>query len=502
MKKKMLAGLLTLAMSIGMLAGCGAEPTETSKSTVEKEETVEKSEVKVEESKEEAVEPVEIVWYRHTKLNDDEQKVTDAINEYIEPLIGVRVKVITNQNTDLKLALAAGEEVDLFWTANWNNGRTYISGNVAYDLTDLLQNYEGLYSSMPEIIWENSESNGKNYFVPVYKEAANGYSVVVPTAIVDKYGWDLSGVDDLLDLTPFLKDVHEDGMDSAWSPANAGAYIYMWKYYDDLVGSMLSIKRGDDSGTVVSWFDTPEYEEYCKTMYEWNQAGYIHQEDVSPEANSHITKVQEGRTAFAMWSNTPDGKANASARYGMELEVLPITPNFIKNDSTFGSAYMINAKTEKVDACLKLLELLYTDEEFANLATFGIEGEHWNKTADGRVELIADSGYATEGVWATTNVMAPSLLVGESADKKEQYAVYNENALGQASFGFTYDRTPIDAEMTAVSAVIKEYRALLENGFYDPEEYLPKLREGLKKAGIDKVIEEVQNQYNAWLESK
>lgn len=506
MKQKVLAGLLALAMTVGVLSGCGAAQEEKQDSPAKVETSVEESAEEPAdepaEVEEESVEPVEIVWYRNTNLNDDEQKVTDAINEYIEPLIGVRVKVVTNQNTDLPMALAANEDIDLFWTAFWSKGNDYIDGNTALDLTELLPQYEGLYNSMPENIWEASKNNGSLYYVPVYKESATGYGMVVPKELVEKYAWDLSTIHSALDLTPFLEEAHADGMDSAFCTSNTGAYIYMHEFYNSLVLSAAGIKRGDETSTVVNMYETPEYEEYVKTVYGWNQAGYINQDEIAVEADTNIIKTQEGETAFSHWASTPDGAANASSRYGMDVMVVDTTTNYMGNNATFGSAYMINAKTQEADACLKFLELLYTDQTLADLACYGIEGEHYNRTADGRVELIADSGYTSGGVWATTNVMAPSLLVGESENKKEEYDSFNKNALIAESLGFSFDKTPVEAEYTAIAAVKNEYENLLEKGFYDPEEYLPVFQKALKDAGVDKLIEEVQKQYDAWKQAK
>ena len=56
--------------------------------------------------------------------------------------------------------------------------------------------------------------------------------------------------------------------------------------------------------------------------------------------------------------------------------------------------------------------------------------------------------------------------------------------------------------MTALDGVLAEYQALLEKGFYDPEEYLPEFQAALKTAGVEKVIAEMQTQYDAWLAVK
>ena len=42
----------------------------------------------------------------------------------------------------------------------------------------------------------------------------------------------------------------------------------------------------------------------------------------------------------------------------------------------------------------------------------------------------------------------------------------------------------------------------MEYGFYDPAEYLPSFIADRQAAGVDKVIAEMQVQYDAWLQTK
>lgn len=488
MKSKGLALALAAALATGILGGCGdTKKGEESKVSAESQSVNAQTTT---ESAEEVQETVPIVWYvYYNGVNADEDEVEAAINEYIEPLIGVTVDIRNKQTTDLKLALAAGEEIDLFWTASWDNGKEYAKGNSALALTDLLPEYEELYNSIPESIWEAAQINGENYYVPVYKESASGSGVALVKELVDKYNFDISTVKTPADLTPLLAAAYADGLDSPFCTKNFSEAA--WNSRNGYIDHYM---RVDENGTVVNRMETQEYEDFIKLMYEWNQAGYINQDEINAESGIDVTKIQAGETVCVSWSNTPDDDANATARYGVEMVTINFSGYYIESDS----AYMINAKTEKADACLKLLQLLYTDQKLADLMCYGIEGKHYNRTADDRVELIADSGYVSGGVWATTNVKAPSLMVGESADKKEQYDIFNNNAEKSICAGFQVDSTNIDAEMTSCTAVRKEYKTLLDRGFYDPEEYLPKLREALKAAGVDKVIEEVQKQYDAW----
>lgn len=519
-KYKSLAALLGLAMTCGALAGCGAEPAQNSE-----EQSVEESGSTTEESSEESSqEPeenqesdsqesseapegsgdvVNINWFRtcwHT--NVDEKEVEKAINDYIGPKIGVNVSVLNDaESTDLKLALGAGDDIDVFWVASWRYAYDFIDGNIAYDVTDILSQYPGLQGSMPEFVWEAAKNDGRNYYIPIYKECANAQGLTVPTAVVEKYGWDLSTVKELKDIEPMLAQCAADGMeypigmnDTCYDSFGVNDFSFITKY--------AGVQRDGDTTKIVNIAESAQYEEYVRMMYAWNQAGYINQAEASLDVIGEDKLKDfraEGKNAFYRWAMTPASKENATGRYGMDVEVIPVTDSYLETDSAAGSAYMINAKTEKIDACMKFLELLSTDETLANLAAFGIEGKHYTKTEDGRVSLIADSGYAYPGVWIVCNVNAPSLLDTESADKKAQYEEFNNNAQVSCTAGFRFDKTNVEAEVSALDGVYAEYQLLMDKGFYDPDQYLPEFRSALQTAGIEKVIAEIQAQYTEWL---
>ena len=60
----------------------------------------------------------------------------------------------------------------------------------------------------------------------------------------------------------------------------------------------------------------------------------------------------------------------------------------------------------------------------------------------------------------------------------------------------------MENELTALKNVQEKYSISLETGAVDPEEYLAQYENELKQAGIDKLIEEKQKQFDAWLAEK
>lgn len=455
---------------------------------------------------EESEESVTITWYRKSwSANEDEKLVEAAINEYIEPLIGVKVNVLNScESTEISLALAAGDDIDLWWDAAWNNMNNFIAGNSAYDLTDVIDNYPALKESIPELVWDACKQNGKLWYIPVYKEAGEGYSLTVPTAQVEKYGWDLSSITELKDIEPMLEDLYNDGAEAAYIAGTSYADFILRDLYANMAetsdGGVYAVVSREDPSTVVNFLETPEYEEFLNLMHSWFEKGYINEGEASENMSMDATVTElrnTGDNGFCGWVSVPTDKSDATSRFGMDVEVVPLTKNYADTDSAAGSVYMVNAKTEKLDAVMKFVELLSTDETLANLALYGIEGEHYN-LVDGRVELISDSGYYYPGNWIVCSAAAPTMKVGEPEDKVEKYTEFNENLEVSVTNGFRFDKTNVEAEVTALDGVFAEYLALLSRGIYDPEEYLPKFQEAAKNAGIDTVIAEIQIQWDAF----
>ena len=126
MSKKIVALLMALVLVFAMTAcaktetptpSMDAEPEKTAEATTEAEETAEPSE-----------EPTgEVVTLKYYEIGNNDvntrEAVQDAINAHVEPLINANVEfqIIGWGDWDNKAltALQSGEEIDIFFTADW-----------------------------------------------------------------------------------------------------------------------------------------------------------------------------------------------------------------------------------------------------------------------------------------------------------------------------------------------------------------------------------------------
>src|SRR5699024_5909080 len=90
------------------------------------------------------------------------------------------------------------------------------------------------------------------------------------------------------------------------------------------------------------------------------------------------------------------------------------------------------------------------------------------------------------------------LYEDDPADKWEQFEAFNESAENAPTLGFHFDSDPVRTEIASISNVSKQFYPAIATGSVDPEKNLPDFNKKLKDAGIDKVLAEIQKQYDEW----
>lgn len=459
-----------------------------------------------------AEEKVKITVYRDTfnlgAIDADQvQKVEDAINAYIADKINVEIELVDILNAEYadkaNMALA-NKEVNLLWTASWMGTigtNDLVPANAVKDITDLLPG-TALYESMAAGQWEATKYDGRNYFIPVYKDNVEGYDFLFSKAKVDQFGWDLSTVKTLADLEPMLKDMKEAGIKYPFV-TQATALFYRW-YIDgfdfftaDTATNFFSVDR--DTNEVINTLETEEYVAFCKLMGDWGEKGYIHEDDYTKNIATTVMTSDEWGVSY--WTDIPVND-EASARYQQEVVLVPATNRYAHSTSALGSCYCItNYSTDaQAKACIDFMGLLYTDSKLADLYTFGIEGEDFVYDENGHVQQSADAKY-NHSMWESASATIVTPLYNEPANKADLYIDFNGGALTSCAAGFRFDRSPVAAEYAACQALYEQYGFPLENGGIPAdavEDYIAQYQSDLDAAGYQTCLAEFQRQYNEW----
>ena len=65
--------------------------------------------------------------------------------------------------------------------------------------------------------------------------------------------------------------------------------------------------------------------------------------------------------------------------------------------------------------------------------------------------------------------------------------------------GFNFNTENVKTEITNINNVMSQYLDSLNTGTVDPDETLPQLIDALQGAGYEKVLDEMQSQYDSFL---
>lgn len=517
--KKLLALVLAGVMTASLLAGCGGSSStaEPSADTSTADTSTEAADTSTADTSTEAADTTasgDAVTINVTRAtfnlatpdSAQVQKVQDAVNEYIKDKINVQITLTdigSGEFTDKANLALANNEINLLWTASWESTigtNDLVPNNAVYDITDLLPGTP-LYESMDAGQWEATKYNGRNYFIPVYKDNVEGYDIMARKELVDKYGWDLSSIETLADLEPMLADAKAEGLKYPWLTQKTAMfyrlYINDFDFFTaDATANWIAVDRDTDS--VVDVVLTDEYKEFCTLMAKWAEAGYISEDDVTKTTTDTTTQTQDW--AFSWWTDIPVND-EANSRYGQEVVMTPITDRWAHSTSALGSCYCVtaNSTAEEAQACIDFMGLLYTDSTLADLWTFGIEGEDFTYDANGHVTQTSDK--YNHSMWESASATIVTPLDNEPDNKADLYKDFNGGANTSCAAGFRFDKEPVAAQFSACQNVFETYGFPLENGGFaeaDVEATIEAYQAALDEAGYQDILAEFTAQYDAW----
>ena len=464
--------------------------------------------------------------YRHSYMTSlDEgaiQKVEDAINARLAEL-GSKVAIDIHEFMDSEYGQKGnnallGQETDLLWTANWygtiGTNDLYAS-NGAKDLTDLLPGTT-LWDSMPAWYWEAARYDGKDMFVPVYKEGAEGYMIKILESNAEKAGIDveamiadIEGQDGiyarLKALEPYMDKALEAGVKYPFIFAGTPMFYRFYLDQFDFVDQQLFSTIGVDQATneLINPIQTEAYKDFCVLMAEWGEKGYFNVDDeIGGVVSSATNQTQDWMLNW--WTNVPNNE-ESEGRDGNQAESFAkVTENWGRSTTTLGSCYAIPAyvSDEVAAAAIEFLGYLFTDKVVADLYTYGIEGEDYI-LEDGKVNFNADgiTKLYHHDAWCSTSVKPLTLTVDEPDNKVAMYDDFNNAASGTVASGFRPNKTPVEAAWSACAGVFDEYGKSLELGVYgsaDVEAMIAEFQSALDAAGYQTILAEYQSQYETW----
>lgn len=462
----------------------------------------------------EELKPVELTWVLDGSGEPrDAAEVVRALNALPQlQAINTKINIIWydwgsfDQKT--QLMFTSGEPCDLVFTSNWANN--YVNGAINGNyvaLDDLLPKYAPkTWEEVSDVAWTMSKVNGKIYAIPNQQLWYGAWGWQMRKDIADEIGVTLDDVDRYEDLTPVMAKILAAHPEWKYQIVQGGGpFVNGTMGYDAISGGYGWVKQGDTIRTVVNPAELPIMRERIELWREWVKAGYAPQEVVDYATADAARK--NGFFPIKLHVSKPGVEGEDKMIYGYDWIAEPFEKPVLSY--ILPTMTGVCATSKNPERALMFFDLMYSDPEVYNLVANGIEGKHWvwvdkDKKVIGFPEGVdpQNSGYNINVDWMIGNVFISYYKNASQVGAWELTRKINSEAVLPMPGPFIFDPTPVQAEMAALATVDKQFGEPLQAGLIDPDDPTRGINawvEAQKKAGLEKVLVEVQNQLNDFI---
>lgn len=516
-KRRILCSALAMVMatSIG-LTGCGEKTDTQTEKTTTSSTAAQNSAVGEEKPQ---LDPIELKWYYDGPgPQKDVKLIENEMNKYLKDKINTTVSLNAldwgSYDQKVQVLLASGEQIDLVFSCSWAlQYPNAIAKGWLTDLTGLLdKNAPETKKLLTDSDWLAPQSiDGKIYNLPAFKEMASQGGICYNKDLADKYGLDFSNVKTYKDLESIFKTVKEkDPTIIPFAMTNGGNVYHAGVGYDMNIPLAVTYCINLDP-TTDKWgpvFKDATFNDYLTQTRKYYTAGYINKDAATLKDTIPLVKAEK---AFSYPVQLKPGKdGEESKAMGLNIKQVATTKVISTQTDLVNSMMAVPVTAKDPARSLMFYNLMYTDEYLINLMDYGIEGTHWQwKDKDNKIVEFApatnggkDSGWNHGTNWMFGNQLKSYLFVGEDPNKWKNFDEFNKAAVRGPDFGFTFNSETVKKEVSALKNIDIEFMPSLYSGFMDPAKYLEKYESKAMDAGLQKVIDEMNKQYEAFKANK
>lgn len=436
------------------------------------------------------------------------------MKEFVDNELNARLKKDLNMKLDLtyipwanyqqklELALSTGKRYDLFWY-----GTSFVSGYMTMGyiqpLDALLARYgPDLIANTPADNFKLHQIGGKQWAIPsqAFTSAGKFTSVLVRQDLLESVG--MSRIESIGDLETFYERMHaKDPSYYGYLETDRGQDV-LWREISDRNYTMLDERQlfavDEDTGELINYLESDLYKKTAKLRESWVDKGIIDPDIVGNPA-AKIDQENAGKLLFrvgavsrAMENLQTAQKADPNARL-REYYLSPGKPKYITAPSN--EAYMIPAAAENPERAMMFMNWILKSKENYMFIIYGVEGKDY-ELDNGKIRLLTNDQLLYEWMWRNKNYFTAPTNVED--DVIEDMLTNDDNARISKLFGFHFNEEPVKNELAKVLTVYKEKFEPINFGLVGYDEGYEDAILSLKKAGLDKVFEEVRSQFQAF----
>ncbi len=414
-----------------------------------------------------------VLFYHNTRPMN---AYTELTRREVIGKIGVDMQLIRggdNWKEQLSLLMADDDEaVDIVALMDMGTFSNYAAAGAFYDLTDLLADYpniitylSGVENDSVQDILSWTSVNGRIFGLPSITVVRSYYTESIRSDWLKHLG--LSVPETLAEWTNVMRaftygDPDGNGIDDTYGFSGSRQYNSLTPFFGAFGARPDQCYFLDDDGHVVTNVISEEYRNalgYLRNIY---AEGLI-----DPEmfiANDYQINEKWVGGKFGIWNSWWSGAGNAVVRYhytdyNPEDSILILNPP-VGADGLSGviaqepceNFFAISAKSDKVDAALKLIDYACTTDGQRTLM-WGVEGQFWTQDEAGNIDwytgIDGKDKYGNRigdmqlyrffynipienSVWHLSDTMA-NRLYQESSESYMQVPVYTDLFLGLSS---------------------------------------------------------------------
>lgn len=423
----------------------------------------------------------------------------EKINPYLAEKIGVNIdmEVISWADWDNRrnVIVNTNEPFDIIF-GNMNVYNTDVKLGAYLDITELLETAAPeLKAMIPDMFWDACRVDGKIYAVPTYKDNAQTNYIIWDKELLDANNIDASKATTFESMTPIFAQLKDKASTAVFPLSKSGATYLLYQYDQMSTGlPAIGVRHDDPEGKVVAVLEQEDVQGYLNTFHEWYQAGYINADAATlPEDNKYkVCSIAQGWSGAAATTWGPN--------MGVEAVAYQWGEGVVSNETVRGSLNSVSVNCEHPEKALAFLQLINTDPYVRDSFYYGLEGDDWVYTEDGRVHRN-NADWTMAGYTQATffNVTITDDLDFNQWDEVKEL---NEKAEPSVLLGFNFDTTAVQDQLMSCIEIFNRYKGEILSGTTDPAESVPQMMQEMRDAGFDEIAAEAQAQVDAFLAAK
>ncbi|CAM4382000.1 extracellular solute-binding protein [Paenibacillus typhae] len=417
----------------------------------------------------------------------------------------------------LNLMLSTGENFDLFHIMQDRTPfSSYYNRGALADISESIEKYgQNLKKYIPDDIFDGAKIDGNYYAVPSYWVEMSSEG-------------EFNIRRDILRQNNLQEPTNPDELISAWETVmknwkGSNKPYYAVKADFDPVSLHTTILHRtydtfpftvkdkffyvNQNGDVKSWIETEEFKKDAEFMRKLYTKGLtnpdilvIKQEQAKAQLDSGdwFVNFGTGGNLGALKKNNPEATVDDIGVVWFNPEKVYLRPLTFKN----GNAVPVNSKHP--DEAVKFMDWMLASQDNYDLVQYGIEGKHYTKDGDKGMKAINDPdnnnkpGYkGSESQNGNVNFMRFDLENSIPENNKVLYEP-NPDAVNSIAANFVFDPTNVRTEYTNIVSEASASITPIYMGVQEFDKTYPAALDKMKKAGLDKVVEEYQRQFKEY----